>query len=87
MLSQFSYPALSTRKFSETVAFYEDHFDFKPALEMEGFCILKREGAADHYIAVIDSEHQALPDAYKKPVQGLNLNNPVDNDEKFYDYD
>lgn len=42
MLSQFMYPIICSEKFSQTVAFYEDHFDYHVAMEMEGFVIMQR---------------------------------------------
>ena len=86
MLSQFSYPIISSEKFSETVAFYEDHFGFTPKLEMDGFVVLEREDMADVYLGIINCKHKALPEAHRKPVTGLMLSYPVDNVIKFYDY-
>jgi len=86
MFSQFSYPIICSDKFQETVAFYEDYFGFLPKLEAEGYVILEREGKKDVYLAIIDYEHSALPEAYKRPVQGMLLNYPVDSVVQFYDY-
>lgn len=86
MLSQHSYPIISSDKFEKTVAFYEDHFDFVPELEMKGFVILKRENWENARLSIIDSKHAALPSGYNKPVQGMILNYPVENVIKFYDY-
>jgi len=85
MLSQFSYPIVCSDCFKKSVAFYEDHFDFVSAFEMDGFVILKREGWENVYLAIIDSEHDALPEHYKRPTQGLILNYPVENVIAFYD--
>jgi len=86
MLSQFSYPIVCSDSFEKTVAFYEDHFDFIPEFEVAGFVILKRQDWENSYLAVIDSQHDALPDVYKRPAQGVLLNYPVKNVLKFYDY-
>lgn len=86
MLSQYSYPIICSENFEKTVAFYEDHFDFVPKLEMKGFAILKRENWDNIYLSVIDSNHAAIPEEHKRPVQGLLLNYPVENVVKFYDY-
>lgn len=77
MLSQFSYPIVSTDKFVETVAFYEDHFGYVSAFEMDGFVILQRQDWDDMYLAVIESAHTALPEQYRRPVKGMILNMPV----------
>jgi len=86
MLSQFSYPIICSEQFSKTVAFYEDHFDYVPEFEMQGFSILKRSDRDDVYLAVISSQHDALPAAYKHPVQGMLLSYPVDDVDEFYDH-
>ncbi len=77
MLSQFSYPIISTDKFVQTVAFYEDHFGYASAFEMDGFVILQRENWPEMYLAVIDSTHKAIPAQYQRPVKGMILNMPV----------
>lgn len=86
MLSEFSYPIICSQKFEKTVAFYEDYFDFTPEFEMHGFVILKRQNWNNMYLAIIDSKHSALPDAYKKPAQGIILNYPVKNADDFHNY-
>ena len=78
MLSQFSYPIISTEKFVQTVAFYEDHFGYVSAFEMEGFVILRRQDWPDMYLSVIDSTHDAIPAEYQRPVAGMILNMPVE---------
>jgi len=85
MLSQFSYPIICTDEFEQTVAFYEDYFDFLPALEMQGFVVLSSECAADMYIAVIDTKHPLIPERFKKPVSGLILSFPVKDAKAMYD--
>ena len=84
MLSQFSYPIVCTEKFEQTVAFYEDHFGYAPAFEMDGFVILKRKDWSDMYLAIIDSSHKAIPEAYRRSVNGMILNMPVANVDAAY---
>jgi catechol 2,3-dioxygenase-like lactoylglutathione lyase family enzyme len=89
MLSQFSYPMICTDNFEQTVAFYEDYFEFMPSLEMEGFVILSRETWQDMYLAVIDCNHTTIPEKFRKPVSGMILNFPTEDVkatyEKLYD--
>jgi len=85
MLSQFSYPIICSDNFEQTVAFYEDHFEFVPSLEMEGFVILSRETWQNVYLAVIDCNHEAIPERFRKPVSGMILNFPTDKVQKIYD--
>lgn len=84
MLSEFSYPIVCSQKFSETVAFYEDYFDFEPAFEMEGFVVLKRRGSRDMYLAIMDANNKTLPEQYRRPVQGMILNYPVGDADAAY---
>jgi len=86
MLSQFSYPIVCSEKFNKTVAFYEDHFGFVPEFEMRGYSVLRRKDRDDVYLAVMDYNHDALPEAYKRPVQGMLLSYPVSDVDEFYDY-
>lgn len=77
MFSQFSYPIICTEKYAETVGFYEDHFEYSLAMEMNGFAILKRANWPDMFLAVMDSTHPAIPEHYRRPVHGMILNMPV----------
>jgi hypothetical protein len=77
MLSHFSYPIICTDKFVQTVNFYEDFLGYVPAIEMKGYVVLKREEFENMYIAVIDVKHRAIPEAYRRPVQGMILSYPV----------
>ncbi len=85
MLSQFSYPIICSENFEQTVAFYEDFFDFSPSLEMEGFVILSREEWQNVYLAVIDYNHKAIPEKFRKPVSGMILNYPAEDVQVVYD--
>ena len=85
MLSQFSYPIICTENFKQTVAFYEDHFDFVSAFELDGFVILQRQNWPDMYLAIIDSHNKAIPEAYQRPTSGMILNFPVDDAKSTYD--
>ncbi len=84
MLSQFSYPIICSDKFEQTVAFYEDHFEFAPSLEMEGFVILGRADWPDMYLAIMDFTHSTIPEKYRKPVSGMILNYPTKDVKALY---
>ena len=84
MLSKFSYPIICTGDFVHTVAFYEDYFEYVPVLEMENFVILQRKEWSDMYLAIIDSNHQAIPARYRKPVRGMILSFPVHSAQKAF---
>jgi uncharacterized glyoxalase superfamily protein PhnB len=77
MFSQHSYPIICANDLSQTVNFYEDFFDFVVALEIPGYAVMKREGFKDAHIAIIDKDHKEIPEAYRRPVQGMILSMPV----------
>ena len=86
MLTEFSYPIMCTAKFKETVAYYEDFFDFVPSLEiMDNFVIMERTGWAGLYIAVLNLNNEEVPEGYQTPTTGLILNLPVENVDQAYD--
>lgn len=84
MLSQFLYPMIVSEHFEQTVAFYEDHFEFSPSLEMEGFVILSRDDCTDMYLAIFDYRHDVIPEKYRKPVSGMILNYPTKDAQAMY---
>ena len=77
MFSQFSYPIICSDKFEETVAFYEDHFGYTPAMELNGFIVMQRSHYDDTYLAIMDSKHGAIPKEYRKQTSGMILSYPV----------
>lgn len=77
MLSQFLYPIICTENYVQTVNFYEDHFDFIPEFELPGYVILKRKEHDNNYLAIIDKNHENIPEQYRKTATGMILNYPV----------
>ena len=77
MFSQFSYPIICSDKFEETVAFYEDHFGYAPAKELNGFIVMQRSDYEDAYLAIMNCKHGAIPKEYRKPTSGMILSYPV----------
>ncbi len=77
MFSQYSYPIICAKNLAQSVNFYEDFFDFVVALEMPGYVVMKREGFRDSHLAIIDKDHEQIPQAYRRPVQGMILSMPV----------
>lgn len=77
MFSKFSYPIICSDKFEETVAFYEDYLGYEPAFELQGFVILTRSDCDNVYLAIMNSEHGAIPKQYRKPTSGMILSYPV----------
>ncbi|MFP4314377.1 MAG: VOC family protein, partial [Alphaproteobacteria bacterium] len=71
------YPIICTENYAKTVNFYEDHFDFSAAFEMNGFTVLQHKTNKTMYLAILDRNHNSIPEQYKKPVSGMILNFPV----------
>lgn len=78
------YPTLVSDQFVNTVNFYEDHFDFMPDVEKDGYALLRHKYNSDNYIAVFDSTHDCVVDRVQ-PVQGLILSIAVENVSQVYD--
>ncbi len=84
MLAKYAYPIICTAKMHETVAFYEDHFGFRPVFEMSCFTLMRHSEKQDLCFAFLDSNHEAVPEHYKNGVSGLILNLPVENVDLVY---
>lgn len=77
------YPTIISKKMIATVNFYEDHFDFVPVVEEEGFTLLRNPELEDVCISIFEAGHKCIKGV--QPVQGLILNMPVEDVRKKYD--
>ncbi len=77
---------ICTDKLAKTVNFYEDFFDFYPIFETEDHVIMQRGGDVKTQIAIVDINHESLPDGFRKVTTGLMLNFPVDDIQKSYEH-
>lgn len=79
MQVQSQYPVLLTSKIAESTAFYQCHFGFETAFEVDWYVSLKRttESRVDE-LALLDPTHPTIPEAYRRPVQGVILNFEVE---------
>lgn len=84
MLSNFSYPIICTDDYVQTVNFYEDHFDFRPEFELPQFSIIKRQGDDNSFIAIVDKNHDCIPEQYQAKTKGMILHLPVGNADMAY---
>jgi catechol 2,3-dioxygenase-like lactoylglutathione lyase family enzyme len=79
MQVQSQYPVLLTPKIAECAAFYKSHFGFESAFEADWYVSLKREsGGRVDELALLDPAHPTIPEAYRRPVQGVILNFEVE---------
>ena len=85
-MSRHYYPIILTDNFRDTVNYYEDYFDCVPELEMDCFAVLKHNSDNGIRIGVMKADHKAVPEQYRRNVQGLILNFPVEDVIKAYDH-
>lgn len=67
------YPTLVSDQFVDTVNFYEDYFDFVPAIEKDGFVMLAKKTDPSICIGVFDRQHECMAE-YGTSVQGMIVN-------------
>lgn len=77
---------ICTDKLVKTVNFYEDFFGFYPVFETDDHVIMQRGSDKKSQIAIIDINHESLPEGFRKVTSGLMLNFPVDDIKKSYEY-
>ena len=77
---------ICTDKLVKTVNFYEDFFDFYPVFETDDHVIMQRGDDVRSQIAVVDANHETLPEGFRKVTSGLMLNFPVDDIQKSYEH-
>lgn len=84
MKSNSYYPVIACENVAETAAFYTDHFGFNVAFESDWYMHLQSESDPSVNLAVMDCRHETIPEAYRKPVQGLLINFEVDDVDAEY---
>ncbi|MEV6561259.1 VOC family protein [Nocardia sp. NPDC051756] len=72
-LSSF-YPVIGTTAIAESRDFYTEWLGFEITFEADWYVSLRRRGEVGYELALLDYTHPTVPEAYRKPVQGLLLN-------------
>ncbi|WP_378737756.1 VOC family protein [Nocardia brasiliensis] len=72
-LSSF-YPVIGTTRIAESRDFYTKWLGFEITFETDWYVSLRRPGEVAYELALLDYTHPTVPEAYRKPVQGLLLN-------------
>lgn len=70
------HPTIISDKLVPTVNFYEDYFDFVPAVEKDGYTLLHKDGQHCERIEIFDASHKCVTG--QQSVQGLILNIAVE---------
>lgn len=79
------YPVILTEQVAASAAFYKTHFGFETVYEADWYVSLRMsQGGASHELAILDAAHHTIPEAYRRPVQGLILNFEVDDVDAEY---
>lgn len=77
------YPVLQSTSVATTAAFYQKAFGFEPVFESDWYVSMK---LGDHELAVLDANHETIPDGYRGVVSaGLLLNIEVVDVDSEYD--
>ncbi|TDC43539.1 glyoxalase/bleomycin resistance/extradiol dioxygenase family protein [Actinomadura sp. KC345] len=72
------YPVICTPRPAESHRFYTGLLGFETTFEADWYVSLRRPGTSPYELALLDYTHPTLPEAYRKPVQGLLLNFEVE---------
>jgi catechol 2,3-dioxygenase-like lactoylglutathione lyase family enzyme len=78
------YPVIACENVAETTAFYIDHFGFKAVFDTDWYVHLQSTERDTVNLAVMDCNHETIPDGYRKPVQGLLINFEIDDVDAAY---
>ncbi|MFH6689509.1 VOC family protein [Cellulosimicrobium funkei] len=72
------YPVLMTGDVAGTVAFYRDHLDFRPLFTSDWYVHLQSAHDASVNLAVLDGDHETIPESGRGRAGGLLLNLEVE---------
>ena len=73
------YPVIMTRDVPGTAAFYAAHFGFRPLFTADWYVHLQSQADADINLAILDADHDTIPEAGRSKVAaGLLLNFAVE---------
>ena len=78
------YPVIQTDNVAATKAFYVDHFRFKVSFDADWYCHLQSSEDPSVNIAILQGDHETVPEECRGTVRGLILNFEVaDVDQEF----
>lgn len=78
MKSTQYYPVIQTDAVAETAAFYKEHFDFAAAFEADWYVHLQSTENPSVNIAILQSDHETIPEGYRGKSQGVIINFEVE---------
>ena len=77
------YPVLMTEKLNESSLFYKTYFAFTETFSSDWYISLKHPDGNE--LALIDAQHETIPELYRTITSGMILNIEVDNVTKMYE--
>ncbi|MFD9857994.1 VOC family protein [Streptomyces alboflavus] len=72
------YPVICTARLTESRDFYTRLLGFETTFEADWYVSLRRPGDSPYELALLDHTHPTIPEAYRRPAQGLLLNLEVE---------
>ncbi len=72
------YPVIMTGDVARTARFYQDHFRFQPAFESDWYVHLQSSEDESVNIAILDGDHETVPESARGRVAGLLINFEVE---------
>jgi catechol 2,3-dioxygenase-like lactoylglutathione lyase family enzyme len=79
------YPVIMTADVAGTVTFYVEHFGFKPLFESDWYVHLVSAADEKINLAVLDGDHETIPETGRGRVSGLLLNFEVEDVDAVHD--
>ena len=79
------YPVIMTGDVAATAAFYREHFGFVPLFESDWYVHLQRGQDASVTLAVLDGDHETIPEGFRGRAGGMLLNFEVDDVDAVYE--
>ncbi|NYT84365.1 VOC family protein [Pollutimonas harenae] len=83
-LTQY-YPVLMVADVSEVSSFYQAHFGFRPLFESDWYVHLQSVEDENVNLAILDGDHDTIPEAARGRVSGMLLNFEVADIDAIYD--
>lgn len=78
------YPVLCVDNLDEVSAFYQTHFGFEPAFENDWYTHLTLQGNEAVNIALVRRDHESVPEAFQRKVDGMLLNFEIEDVDALY---
>ncbi len=79
------YPVIMTSDVAASASFYQEHFGFAPLFSSDWYVHLQLEGDPSVNLAILDGQHDTIPEDGRGQVSGLLLNFEVEDPDAVHD--